>query len=97
VQTDKQHASDAPEQKLRADIDSGRTGDKVDASDPATVPLGTDAEAGGPPTDAKAASHARHAELAGPETPRRRDWKYLLIFPGAVALIAVLLAIVVLR
>ena len=90
------HPTHTAEQRLRADIDNGRTGDKVDASDPATVPLGTDAEAGGAPTDSKAASSARQAELDGPETPRRRDWKYLLIFPGVVVLIAALLAIVVL-
>jgi hypothetical protein len=34
-------------EQLRADIDSGRTGDKVDFPDPAAAPLATDAEAGG--------------------------------------------------
>lgn len=34
-------------EQLRADIDSGRTGDKVDFADPAAAPLVTDAEAGG--------------------------------------------------
>ena len=38
--------------RLRKDIDRGRTGDKVGYPDPAAAPLGTDAEAGGhPPTD----------------------------------------------
>ncbi|SOE18988.1 hypothetical protein SAMN05877838_3938 [Hoeflea halophila] len=97
MQTGKPHETAAPEQKLRADIDSGRTGEKVDASDPATVPLGTDAEAGGIQTDRAAASRARHAELDGPGNSRRRAGKYLLIFPGVVVLIAVLLAILVLR
>ena len=37
--------------QLRADIDSGRTGDKIPFPDPAAAPLGTDAEAAGfPPT-----------------------------------------------
>jgi flagellin-like protein len=36
-------------EQLRADIDSGRTGDKVSASDPAMAPLGTDDEAAGTP------------------------------------------------
>lgn len=37
--------------RLRADIDSGATGEKIPGSDPAAAPLGTDAEAGGaPPT-----------------------------------------------
>ena len=94
--TDKPNESHAAEQSLRADIDSGRTGDKVDASDPATVPLGTDAEAGGTPTDSAAASSTRQAELEGAATPRRRDWKYLLIFPAFVVLVAILLAFLVL-
>ncbi len=52
--------------RLRADIDSGRAGDKTDFSDPAAAPLGTDAEAGGtPPGDAEIA-RARDAETAGP-------------------------------
>jgi len=37
-------------EQLRADIDSGRTGDKVDHPDPAAAPLGTDSEAGGEAT-----------------------------------------------
>jgi hypothetical protein len=36
--------------QLRRDIDSGATGDKVRASDPAAAPLGTDEEAAGTPT-----------------------------------------------
>jgi hypothetical protein len=36
--------------ELREAIDSGRTGDKVPARDPATAPLQTDAEAAGTPT-----------------------------------------------
>jgi hypothetical protein len=34
--------------KVRAKIDSGKTGDKIKVSDPAASPLGTDAEAGSP-------------------------------------------------
>lgn len=33
--------------QIRAAIDGGRTGEKVDFPDPAAAPLGTDAEAGG--------------------------------------------------
>jgi len=37
--------------QLRANIDSGKTGDKLPFPDPAAAPLGTDAEAAGyPPT-----------------------------------------------
>ena len=40
--------------QLRNDIDSGATGEKIGFPDPATAPLGTDAEAGGsPPTAAE--------------------------------------------
>jgi hypothetical protein len=35
--------------QLRADIDSGKTGDKIPFPDPAAAPLGTDAEAAGYP------------------------------------------------
>lgn len=53
--------------RLRDDIDRGATGDKIAFSDPAAVPLGTDAEAGGTPTDPAAMAAARKAELAGHE------------------------------
>ncbi|MGE3623759.1 MAG: hypothetical protein AB7H77_07815 [Bdellovibrionales bacterium] len=36
-------------ERLRADIDRGRTGDKVSALDPAAAPLGADDEAAGTP------------------------------------------------
>ncbi|HYD99905.1 MAG TPA: hypothetical protein VEH84_11015 [Alphaproteobacteria bacterium] len=39
--------------QLRDAIDRGLTGDKVDAFDPATSPLGTDDEAAGRPDDAE--------------------------------------------
>jgi hypothetical protein len=39
--------ADPTVEQLRADIDSGRTGDKVPSHDPAATPLGTDDEAGG--------------------------------------------------
>ncbi len=51
--------------ELRDAIDHGRGGDKVDVSDPAAAPLGTDAEAAGtPPTD-RQLRHAWAAEIAG--------------------------------
>jgi len=62
--------------KLRDDIDRGRTGDKVDVSDPAAAPLGTDDEAAGTPvTSARtrlAQSSARSAghSHAGPRQDR---------------------------
>jgi|ADGO01.1.fsa_nt_gi hypothetical protein len=50
--------------RLRADIDSGRTGEKVDWPDPAAAPLGTDEEAAGTPADEHAIEQARAAECA---------------------------------
>lgn len=56
--------------QLRADIDAGRTGDKVAGSDPAAAPLGADAEAGGNPPSAQEVSHARAEETARTRAPR---------------------------
>ncbi|MBV8848419.1 MAG: hypothetical protein JOZ16_02410 [Methylobacteriaceae bacterium] len=59
--TDK--SSGATAAQLRKDIDSGKTGDKVAASDPSAAPLGTDEEAGGVTTPDEALEKARQAEL----------------------------------
>lgn len=50
--------------QLKADIDSGRTGDKVGGLDPGAAPLGTDAEAGGAPHDPDAVALMRVQERA---------------------------------
>lgn len=59
--------------RLRHEIDSGRTGDKVDAPDPAAAPLGTDDEASGHPVTREQAALARRRELGrgapAPDTP----------------------------
>jgi hypothetical protein len=55
------HTRETVEQ-LRSDIDSGRTGDKVPASDPAAAPLGADEEAAGTPVSADAVALARARE-----------------------------------
>jgi hypothetical protein len=47
--------------QLRAEIDAGRTGDKVPAFDPAAAPLGTDEEAAGTPIP-QAAINQAHAQ-----------------------------------
>ena len=52
--------------QLRHDIDTGRTGEKVAAPDPAAAPLGTDDEAAGTPPSAEAVAMARDAELKDP-------------------------------
>lgn len=54
---------DAPNaDMLRDDIDRGKTGDKVNVSDPAAAPLGTDAEAGGNPPTREQLKRARRQE-----------------------------------
>lgn len=49
-------------EQLRDDIDRGRTGDKVNASDPAAAPLGTDEEAAGTPLSGDVVRQARDYE-----------------------------------
>ncbi|MXP63311.1 hypothetical protein E0493_08095 [Roseomonas sp. M0104] len=48
--------------KLRHDIDSGRSGDKVAFSDPAAAPLGADDEAAGVPPSPEMIARARALE-----------------------------------
>ncbi len=47
LENGQQSAENPHPEKLRHLIDEGETSDKVDAPDPAAVPLGTDSEAGG--------------------------------------------------
>lgn len=74
--------------RLRKDIDSGRTGDKVAHSDPAAAPLGTDDEAAGTPPSSETVARAR-AQESMDRTPRRRSRTaispYLI---GVLALVA---------
>lgn len=51
--------------QVRARIDRGETGDKKAAPDPATAPLGTDAEAAGTPTASEHVARSFAAEQAG--------------------------------
>ena len=55
--------NDETTEQLRSDIDSGRTGDKVDWPDPATAPLGADDEAAGTPPSPERVKLARRQEL----------------------------------
>lgn len=65
--------------QLRADIDSGRTGDKVAAPDPAMASLGTDDEAAGTPPSSDAIALTQRLETsrpdeAGPQTGLGHAW-----------------------
>jgi hypothetical protein len=60
-------------EQLRIAIDQGHSGSKVDATDPAAAPLGTDDEAGGTPNStAQVRAAAAHEIRATPSSPRQR-------------------------
>lgn len=84
--------------QLKADIDSGRTNDKVAWSDPAASPLGTDDEAAGTPPSAARVSMARASEVD--RTPQKEETRGLgpwLWAVGIVVLIAVAAALTFIR
>lgn len=56
--------------RLKDDINTGRTGDKVPAFDPAAAPLGTDEEAAGTPISGAAVEMAR----ANENRPKGPEW-----------------------
>jgi hypothetical protein len=59
--------------RLRADIDAGKTGDKIPGADPAAAPLGTDEEAAGTPIDPALAERVRIAEVRPDGEPPSRQ------------------------
>ena len=74
--------------QIRADIDSGATGEKVGFPDPAAAPLGTDAEAGGtPPTAAERKLAAASQPRVRREVPRNGPIIYLGVFLVIAALV----------
>jgi hypothetical protein len=69
-------------EQFRKEIDTGRTGDKVDWPDPAAAPLGADEEAAGTPVSPAAVGQARAAErrdVPNQEQPRRIGAAWVLI------------------
>ncbi len=89
--------------RLRSDIDHGRGGDKVPASDPAAAPLGTDDEAAGTPPSPEQVARARAAEVGAREArkpeadaaagePARRAGTGLWVWGAVVLVIVVILA-----
>ncbi len=85
-------------EQLRADIDTGRTGDKVAYPDPAAVPLGADDETDAQSTRQKASepaqarpstqAEARKGTPSGNPETRSRSWLYIA---GGIALLVILL------
>jgi hypothetical protein len=76
-------------ERLRADIDSGRTRDKIPASDPAAAPLGTDEEAAGTPISVERVALARSHEVAGP--PREETKGGALVYVAMLASVAIVI------
>jgi hypothetical protein len=69
-------------EQLRADIDSGRTGDKVPSHDPAATPLGTDDEAGGTSLSPEVIAQAKRGRV--PDSALHGSWLPLLRRLGPV-------------
>lgn len=78
--------------RLRADIDSGKTGDKVAGSDPAAAPLGADAEAGGTPPsrhEIEIETQSRHVD-----PPQQSRWRPSISWLAAAAVLAAVIVLV---
>lgn len=86
-------------EQLRDDIDSGRTGDKVPAADPAAAPLGADDEAAGTRTPAEAGERTTEAPRPGPvrahslASERGRTARVAILAGGGVLAAIVLAAL----
>ena len=87
--------------QLKADIDSGRTGDKIGVFDPGLSPLGTDDEAAGRPPEPHRVRLARHMEKVSRwvASARRRRPSHeapdaaLYFYTGGIALIGIVLVV----
>lgn len=75
--------------QLRADIDAGRTRDKVPGFDPAAAPLGTDEEAAGTSISAEAVDLTRRQEVDSPA--RTTEDGGTIFYVSAVSIIGVVL------
>ncbi len=58
--------------RLRTEIDRGAAGDKIGFPDPASTPLGTDAEAGGNPATREEVELAMEQEMPRPNAKNSR-------------------------
>lgn len=78
--------------QLEADIDRGRTGDKVDWPDSAAAPLGTDDEAAGaPPSPARVVLARAQESRFVPYKHPNGGWTLGAIFGAVVVVIGVLI------
>lgn len=101
LKVDKPPASDAPTTAmLKAEIDSGRTGDKVPHYDVGLSQLGTDDEAAGNPPSPERIALARAQEAASPPVRARvdihgaRPW-VMPAFIGFIVAVAVIFALAI--
>lgn len=76
--------------RLRADIDEGKTDEKVRYPDPAAAPLGSDEEAGGTPPTEDQRRREEKARRRG-DTPSRAAPRALLLY--ALLIVGVALVI----
>jgi hypothetical protein len=86
--------------QLKADIDSGRTGDKVEVFDPGLSPLGTDDEAAGRPPEPGRIALARRFEglerwMKGGRSPSAAHQHGMTALYGFVAFIGLVAAVFV--
>ena len=82
----------ATTEQLRHDIDRGRTGEKVDAIDPAAAPLGTDEEAAGTLSSWRSSDGANvrcTRAPGGQQTTGDEDWSGVVIWLVVVVGLAI--------
>jgi hypothetical protein len=77
--------------RLRHEIDAGRTGDKIAHPDPAAAPLGTDEEAAGTPLTPDRVRMALEHEVRSRPPKRRIEWA-ISLFAGCL-LFLILIAV----
>lgn len=81
-------------ERLRKKIDSGQTSDKVEGSDPAAAPLGTDAEAAGTPTPRQAVDSAIQQETTRRPERKNEIEKAQSRSPFAVVYLALIVTVI---
>ena len=83
--------------QLKADIDAGRTGDKVAEGDPGLSPLGTDDEAAGRPASPERVALARQQEkrigAIATANDKPKTNLPILVLVGAIVVIAIVIVV----
>jgi hypothetical protein len=79
--------------QLKADINSGATGDKVGVFDPGLSTLGTDDEAAGTPPKREAIAAARREEVHARPPDAKKPWAWTPSTKGSLSWILVVFAL----